>query len=150
MAADEELGDREMALAHQWQAGITTDDIRYRLRAVLQAPEIAERFDFILLDCPPRLTTACMNALSASDYVIVPVLPSPTFRQRGAAPAQVAETAAPAAVPGAFGDGRDRQQGEIPPGRTRAEAPSRARFAGRRLPGRLGRAFEVSGADAHA
>jgi cellulose biosynthesis protein BcsQ len=77
VAADEELGDSEMALAHKWQAGITSDDIRYRLRAVLQAPEIAERFDFILLDCPPRLTTACMNALSASDYVIVPVLPSP-------------------------------------------------------------------------
>jgi cellulose biosynthesis protein BcsQ len=77
VAADEELGNLETALSHQWQAKITTDDVRYRLRTVLQSAEIAERFDFILLDCPPRLTTACINALAASDYVIVPVLPNP-------------------------------------------------------------------------
>ena len=64
-------------LSHRWQAKITTDDVRYRLRAILHSAEIADRFDFILLDCPPRLTTACINALAASDYVIVPVLPNP-------------------------------------------------------------------------
>ena len=55
----------------------TNDDVRYRLRAVLHADEIARQFDFILLDCPPRLTTACINALAASDYVLIPVLPNP-------------------------------------------------------------------------
>ena len=78
VAADEELGNLETALAHRWQAKLTADDIRFRLRTVLQSAEIADRFDFILLDCPPRLTTACVNALSASDYAVVPVLPNPT------------------------------------------------------------------------
>src|SRR5262249_4098980 len=78
VAADEELGNLETALAHRWQAKLTNDDIRFRLRAILHSAEIAERFDFVLLDCPPQLTTACVNALAASDYVIVPVLPNST------------------------------------------------------------------------
>ena len=77
VAADEELGDVEVAISHQWQARITDDDVRYRLRTILHSAEIADRFDFILLDCPPRLTTACVNALAASDYVMIPVLPNP-------------------------------------------------------------------------
>src|SRR5262249_47684793 len=72
VAADEMLGDQETALSLRWQLRQTPDDVRYRLRSIVQAPEIAERFDFILLDCPPRLTTACVNALCASDYVMVP------------------------------------------------------------------------------
>ncbi len=55
---------------------LTPDDVRFRLRAILHTKEIADRFDFILLDCPPRLTTACINALAASDYVLIPVLPN--------------------------------------------------------------------------
>ena len=78
VAADEELGDLETALSHRWAAKIATDDIRYRLRTILHSAEISDRFDFILLDCPPRLTTACVNALAASDYVMVPVLPNST------------------------------------------------------------------------
>jgi cellulose biosynthesis protein BcsQ len=77
VAADEELGDVETAMSQRWLAQITKDDIRYRLRAILHSEKIADRFDFILLDCPPRLTTACVNALAASDYVLVPVLPDP-------------------------------------------------------------------------
>ncbi len=76
VAADEEFGNLETAMAHSWHAKITHDDIRYRLRAILHRAEIADRFDFILLDCPPRLTTGCVNALAASDYVMIPVLPN--------------------------------------------------------------------------
>jgi cellulose biosynthesis protein BcsQ len=78
VAADEELGDVEMAMSQRWIAQMTGDDIRYRLRAILHSQKIADRFDFILLDCPPRLTTACINALGASDYALVPVLPNST------------------------------------------------------------------------
>ncbi len=78
VAADEELGDLETSLSQRWQTKLTTDDVRYRLRTILHSVEIAKRYDFILLDCPPRLTTACVNALTASDYVMVPVLPNPT------------------------------------------------------------------------
>ena len=76
VAADEELGNLETAVAHRWQAKVATDDVRYRLRAILHEAEIADRFDFILLDCPPRLTLGCINALAASDYAMIPVLPN--------------------------------------------------------------------------
>jgi cellulose biosynthesis protein BcsQ len=78
VGADEALLDVETKLSQRWLARMTTDDVRYRLRAILHSESIADRFDFILLDCPPRLTTACINALAASDYVLVPVLPNAT------------------------------------------------------------------------
>ena len=113
VAADEELGDVEMATSHRWQAKITDDDVRYRLRAILHSAEIAERFDFILLDCPPRLTTACINALAASDYAMIPVLPNATLDRGGPSPLAVVEAPARGRLSGTFGDGRGRKQGEI-------------------------------------
>lgn len=38
-------------------------------RAILR-----DQYDVVLIDCPPRLTTGCVNALAASDYVLIPVL----------------------------------------------------------------------------
>lgn len=35
--------------------------------------EIKENYDFIIIDCPPSLTTVTINALTASDTVIVPM-----------------------------------------------------------------------------
>jgi chromosome partitioning protein len=42
-------------------------------RYLAQALEHAEGFDFVLLDCPPSLGPLTVNALAASDRVIVPV-----------------------------------------------------------------------------
>jgi chromosome partitioning protein len=47
------------------------DRYERRLRDVL-AP-IKDRFEYILLDCPPSLGPLTVNALAAADYVIVPV-----------------------------------------------------------------------------
>lgn len=43
----------------------------YRLRDAI-AP-IADNYDFILIDCPPALGMLTINALSASNYVIIPL-----------------------------------------------------------------------------
>lgn len=74
-ATDECLEQRETQIMAEWIAGSTTDDVRYRLRAALHNSTIAEQYDLILLDCPPRLTSACVNGLAAADFALIPVLP---------------------------------------------------------------------------
>jgi cellulose biosynthesis protein BcsQ len=60
-------------MAH-WLMGVSGDDVRFRLRSALHDPAIAQEYDVVLLDCPPRLSTGCVNALAASDYALIPVM----------------------------------------------------------------------------
>lgn len=43
------------------------------LKAALNVKEIKEYYDFIIIDCPPSLNLLTINALTASDTVIVPI-----------------------------------------------------------------------------
>jgi chromosome partitioning protein len=43
----------------------------YRLKAILDA--VRDRYQFIILDCPPALDLITLNALAASDSVLVPI-----------------------------------------------------------------------------
>lgn len=43
----------------------------YILREILS--RVADKFDYILIDCPPSLGLLTINALTASDYVIIPL-----------------------------------------------------------------------------
>ena len=43
----------------------------HKLRAALEP--VRDRFDFVLIDCPPSLSLLTVNALSASDSVLIPM-----------------------------------------------------------------------------
>jgi chromosome partitioning protein len=47
------------------------DEVRFRFHR-LHAAEVYQRYDLVLFDCPPRPTTSAVNALSCSDYVVIP------------------------------------------------------------------------------
>ena len=51
-----------------------TPDARFLFREWFHRNAVLERYDSVLFDCPPRLTTACVNALACSDFLLVPVL----------------------------------------------------------------------------
>lgn len=53
------------------------NDVRYRLASVLLQPEIAQRYDLVLIDVPPRLSAGTINALCCSTHVLVPTIFNP-------------------------------------------------------------------------
>jgi cellulose biosynthesis protein BcsQ len=74
LATDDSLADFEERLMARWLIGKTDSDVRFHLRELLHDPTFQRDFDYILLDCPPRRTTASINALACSDFVLVPTL----------------------------------------------------------------------------
>jgi cellulose biosynthesis protein BcsQ len=71
---DENFADIENQLIARWYSRLGGDDVRFRLRSALHSSQLREYYDVVLIDCPPRLTTGCINALAASDFVLIPVL----------------------------------------------------------------------------
>jgi chromosome partitioning protein len=66
--------NREMI---RWLIGDEKEDIRYRLSHALLSDAVLENFDVILIDAPPRLTTATVQALCASTHVLIPTVLDP-------------------------------------------------------------------------
>ena len=50
---------------------VNVDKREFRLKTALAA--VAKDFDFIMIDCPPSLSLLTLNALTASDGVIIPI-----------------------------------------------------------------------------
>lgn len=50
---------------------VNMEDREYQLKAILKP--IRDRYDFILIDCPPSLDLLTLNALAASDSVLIPI-----------------------------------------------------------------------------
>ena len=73
IAADEKLAEAELRAQARWLI-TKTPDARFLFRRFFHAQAVLDRYDFVLFDCPPRLTTACVNALGCSDFLLVPVL----------------------------------------------------------------------------
>lgn len=72
----------ELNLTMQWLLRIGKRDTRFLLRKALQQKRVTGRFDIVLLDCPPLFNTCCVNALTASDYILTPVVPSKKAAER--------------------------------------------------------------------
>lgn len=47
----------------------------YVLRNALQAAAAEEKFDYVVMDCPPSLSVLTINALSAATEVFIPLQP---------------------------------------------------------------------------
>jgi chromosome partitioning protein len=67
----------EDQLMVDWLLQEDGDDVRYRLANVLLQPEVRKRFDLVVIDVPPRLTTGTINALCASSHVLIPTIFNP-------------------------------------------------------------------------
>ena len=66
----------EANLTVRWFLRDTNRDPRFLLRKQLQYARVTNKFDIVLLDCPPLINVSCVNALAASDYVFIPVMPT--------------------------------------------------------------------------
>jgi cellulose biosynthesis protein BcsQ len=49
-----------------------TTEPRYQFRKHLHRPEVLDKYDLVVFDCPPRVTTSVVNAVVCSDYVLIP------------------------------------------------------------------------------
>jgi cellulose biosynthesis protein BcsQ len=74
LPANKFLADVEEDAKARWLLNKSQRDTRFILREALHGPLVQEAVDVVLLDCPPRITTGCINALAAADFVLVPVL----------------------------------------------------------------------------
>lgn len=74
LACDGALNLEETQALMRWLLGSSKTDLRYILRNALHSEAVQAEYDYILLDCPPRLTPTTVNALTACDYLLIPVI----------------------------------------------------------------------------
>src|SRR5262249_10345657 len=72
----------ELNLTMYWLLRQGRRDPGFLRRRGLHQRRLTGRFDVVLLDCPPLFNTCCVNALAASDYILIPVLPSRKAAER--------------------------------------------------------------------
>lgn len=70
-----DLAEMEDLFMLQWLRDPDRRDIRFAFTSALLSSRVKDWADYVLLDCPPRLTTASVNALAASDFIVAPILP---------------------------------------------------------------------------
>jgi len=68
------LETTEFQIMFKWFLDDTDTDVRYNLASVLLSDEIQAKYDRIILDGPPRMTPALINALCASTHLFIPTV----------------------------------------------------------------------------
>jgi chromosome partitioning protein len=58
----------------EWLVGQRDEDVRYHLANILHDPDTQKSYDRIIIDAPPRLTTASIQALCAATHVLIPTV----------------------------------------------------------------------------
>ncbi len=75
LTSDYSLARTENRVMLSWLLRETKDDVRFRLGRCLLDDHVQDNFDVVVIDAPPRLTTAAVAALTASHHVIIPCVP---------------------------------------------------------------------------
>src|SRR3972149_10867588 len=69
-----DLAQVETRLLVRWLLRADGFDLRYVLADLLLSPEVQAAFDRIIIDAPPRLSTAAIQALCASTHLLIPTI----------------------------------------------------------------------------
>lgn len=68
------LSNVENRVMVEWLLDQRKDDVRYHLARILHDPTTQRDYQYIIIDAPPRLTTACVQALCAATHVLIPTV----------------------------------------------------------------------------
>jgi cellulose biosynthesis protein BcsQ len=74
VSANYELASLENRILIEYLLQEDDDDGRYRLATALLNDDIYQSFDVVLIDAPPRLTAAAINAFAVSTHLLVPTV----------------------------------------------------------------------------
>jgi cellulose biosynthesis protein BcsQ len=69
-----DLARIENRLQLEWLINDTTPDMPYFLAKLLLDEGVQKKYDRVFIDAPPRLSTACVQALCASTHVLIPTV----------------------------------------------------------------------------
>lgn len=71
-----DLGQLDEDLLERFERGLPPQvDLRVALWKAFENDQLKSKYDFIFIDCPPSLSIYTTNAIIASDYYFVPVIP---------------------------------------------------------------------------
>lgn len=74
LRSDYDLARTENAVMIHWLTGTDLRDVRYLSAEFVHSHQVQTNFDVIIFDNPPRLTTAAVQALAASKYLLIPTV----------------------------------------------------------------------------
>lgn len=74
LPAFHDLAEVEDRIRLLWAIAEEKRDIRYFLYNMIHQEEFYKNFSMVVIDAPPRLTTSCIQALTAATHVIIPTV----------------------------------------------------------------------------